>query len=547
MKTTFPESLIELSDEALEALRVDGLAEFDTLYTEEFASISDEDAKTLSSLTDGLDAVFAEQKRRSEKASTLAGLADKRGEFAKVSGTFTGETEEEEATEVALTTGTPDGAAALAVEPGSAAADRPVAFATGEGLGVGVDAPLSWDGIGKALDRRLGAFNVTPYRNAASSGRQLKQVQSFAAFKRDIPEDCMVRDGGSRDAVRKAVEFASDEKRLTGGSLVASGGWGAPSQIDYPPADKLSSRDGIATFPEIGVERGGLQITRGLSFAEVFASEAFISFDEAQDIDGEYAIESGVQVEGAKPVYRITPKTWIDYRLRVDGVHIQAGILESRGYPEGIANEVAQVMDVHAHKINAKVIAAMVAGSTAVTMPATQAGAAAPLLTAIDLQATHYRDTHRMALDSSLEVKLPHWTRGVIRADLARRLGVDLLDVSEARIAGWFRDRQISVEYVYDWQSLASTAVASFTSWPTTVTFSLYAAGTWVKGGSEVISLDTMYDSTLLGTNDYTVLFTEEGWFLAKARHDSRVVTTSITPTGVTHIGDEILANGTAA
>jgi hypothetical protein len=40
------------------------------------------------------------------------------------------------------------------------------------------------------------------------------------------------------------------------------------------------------------------------------------------------------------------------------------------------------------------------------------------------------------------------------------------------------------------------------------------------------------------------VLFTEQGWFMAKAGPDSRLVTTSITSTGATHIGDEILNDG---
>jgi len=249
---------------------------------------------------------------------------------------------------------------------------------------------------------------------------------------------------------------------------------------------------------------------------------------------------------GSKPVYRITPAEWIDYRLQVDGIHIQAGILESRGYPEGISSEVAQVLDAHAHKLNGKAISAVAAGSDEITMTAGQLGTAAPVLTAVELQVLHYRDTHRMCFDETLEAKFPVWIKGAFRADLARRMGVDLLDVSDSRIDQWFALRGVSLEYVYDWQTVASTAKASFKAFPTTVSFLLYAAGTWVKGVSEVISLDTMYDSTLLGTNDYTVLFTEEGWFVAKAGHDSRLITTSISSTGVTNIGDEIANSGAA-
>jgi hypothetical protein len=194
-----------------------------------------------------------------------------------------------------------------------------VAYATGQGLGVAIDSPLDWEGVGKALNRQLENFNVTPYANAASRKQPLKQTQAFARFTKSIPEAQMVREGASRGAVRAAVSAARDQKRLKGGSLIAAGGWGAPSQISYDRFPKLSSRDGIATFPEVGVEHGGLQLPNGSSFAEVYASRDFISFNEDQDIDGDYGISSsGAHIAGTKPVYRVPPTEWIDYRLHVD-------------------------------------------------------------------------------------------------------------------------------------------------------------------------------------------------------------------------------------
>jgi hypothetical protein len=38
----------------------------------------------------------------------------------------------------------------------------------------------------------------------------------------------------------------------------------------------------------------------------------------------------------------------------------------------------------------------------------------------------------------------------------------------------------------------------------------MYPAGTWAKGGSEIISLDAVYDSVGLEGNVYTGLFVEE-------------------------------------
>ena len=551
MKIKFPEDLTVLAQVDLDALRVAGLAAFDTLYSNDFASIADADVTELSRLTDGLTKVDAELSSRADRESKLDGVS----KFATVTGTFEGEIDEPEEGEgeegeegdegdEEITAG--GGGDAPAFSAPAATEETIVAYATGEGLGVSIDAPLTWAGVGTALDRRLNAFNATPYQNAARSGRPLKQIQSFARFSKAIPENQMVRDSGSRGVIRKAVEAARDQSRLQGSSLIAAGGWGAPSQISYDRFPKLSSRAGIASFPEIGVEHGGIQTPTGSDFSDVYASTDFISFDEDEDEAGTYEENgSGTMIVGAKPVYRLPGTDWTDHRLKVDGIHIQSGILESRGYPEGVAAEVAQVLDAHAHIINAKVLAEVVAGSTAISFAAGQAGSTAPVLAAVELQVLHYRDTHRMEFNEALEAKFPNWLRGAIRADLSRRLGVDMFDVSDARIDGFFRDRGVSVEWVYDWQSIATTAAASFLAPPSTVSFLLYAAGTWIKGVSDVISLDTMYDSTLLGTNDYTVLFSEEGWFTAKVGTDSRVISVPISSDGATHIGVEIANNGT--
>jgi hypothetical protein len=145
-----------------------------------------------------------------------------------------------------------------------------------------------------------------------------------------------------------------------------------------------------------------------------------------------------------------------------------------------------------------------------------------------------------MGDNATLEVVLPTWIKAAIRADLARRQGVDLLDISDARIAGWFRDRNVNPQYVVDWQDIASTAASGYTAPPSSVQFLLYAAGTFVKGVSESITLENIYDSVLLGTNDYTALFTEDPYLVAKRLWDSRVVTVPIASNGSTHIGQLI-------
>jgi hypothetical protein len=104
--------------------------------------------------------------------------------------------------------------------------------------------------------------------------------------------------------------------------------------------------------------------------------------------------------------------------------------------------------------------------------------------------------------------------------------------------------RGISAQFVYDWQDIGTTAASGFLSWPDTVDFLLYPAGTWVKGAADVITLDTIYDSVGLGQNNYTALFTEEGYLMAKMCHDSRVVTVPLCPDGATAAGVDIDCDG---
>jgi hypothetical protein len=92
----------------------------------------------------------------------------------------------------------------------------------------------------------------------------------------------------------------------------------------------------------------------------------------------------------------------------------------------------------------------------------------------------------------------------------------------------------VNAQFVVDWQDISTTAASGFTSAPAEVDFLLYAAGTFVKGVTDSITFENIYDSVLLGTNDYTALFTEDPYLVAKRYHDSRVVTVPVEATGHT-------------
>lgn len=409
--------------------------------------------------------------------------------------------------------------------------------------GFAADSDASFEDLAAALDRRLQGFNSGAYAAASRAGRAMSERHSLAVVRKTFDERATVTSPESADS---AMAFAVNEKNLPGGSLVAAGGWCAPSETVYDLiADE--SRDGLISLPEINVTRGGIKFTKGPKFADLYAAPSF-NFTEEEAKAGKYAPTSATDPTnkvGPKPVYNVPCTDFEDVRLSAAGLHIQANLLQQRGYPELVARTLRGAIVAHEHKMSERIIAAMERQSTAVSMDAGQIGAAAPILTAIELQVEHYRYAQRLSRSTTLEAVFPYWVHGAIRTDLSRRQGVDLTDVNDARIDAWFKARGVNPQFVYDWQALTGAA-GDFKVWGASLKFLLYSAGTFVKGGQDVITLDTVYDSTLLGQNDYTALFTEEGYLVAKRGHDARVVTVPINPNGGTGTGIKLLANGTA-
>lgn len=578
-----PESFAETTDEALAALHEQALAAFNAVYGNGEGPYSPEDVESLSSLAEGLEAINTElaarQTAADERAAAAGELAsrvlpaDAEAEAAAEDGAESTDETNEETTEATAEgeasaggsvaeDATEDSPAAVAASAGQRRGERrislpalrsrqartprpageaasmtDVVFAAADNGVYSNGEGIDWDGVGRGIDRRLMGFPKNQYQSAARAGRHLRQQFSVAMIRRPFTDDLMVTsdDPGHVDTV---LHRAMDETRLPQGSLVASGGWCAPSETIYDLCS-LESTDGMLSLPEIGISRGGIRFTQGPDFSDFYNNTGFC-YTEEEDEAGDYDGDGG----GSKPCFKVDCPDFDEARLNVCGTCISAGLLQARGYPEMIARTTQGAMVAHAHRVNANVISSLVAGSDAVVIPGPQAGATAPLLTSIELQVEAVKYAHRMARNASLEGVFPYWVRGVIRADLARRLGVDLIDVPDTRIDAWFRERGINPQYVYDWQDL-NTEAPSGTAYPESVDFLLYPAGTWVKGTSDVISLDTVYDSTMLGTNDYTALFFEEGWLTAKLCHDSRVVTVPLCGDGSTHAGVDIACDGT--
>nr|DAV70972.1 MAG TPA: major capsid protein [Caudoviricetes sp.] len=595
-----PENLSDLSAADLGDLRSKAVDAFQTLYAN--GEFTDEDLATLGTLTDGIEVLSAEISAReqaaAERAAKAAEMAAKVGadkpakedapadkpadddaDDASADDSDDGDSPAEEKADAAEDEAEAKAekkakAAAADVEPEAVTAAAPRGPIKLSGIrrhvhtpapaiteetsvedtakarmtvadvpGFAADSDATFEDLAVALDRRLQGFNSGAYAAAARAGRAMSERHGLAVIRKSFDERATVNSPESAEA---AMAFAVNEKNLPGGSLVAAGGWCAPSETVYDLLED-ESRDGLISLPEINVTRGGIKFTKGPKFADLYAAPSF-NFTEEEAKAGKYLPDTakpGENKVGAKPVYNVPCTDFEEVRLSAAGIHVQANLLQQRGYPELVARTIRGALVAHEHKMSERIIAAMEKQSTAVSLDAGQIGAAAPILTAIELQVEHYRYAQRLSRSTTLEAVFPYWVHGAIRTDLSRRQGVDLTDVNDARIDAWFKARGVNPQFVYDWQALTGAA-GDFKVWGSSLKFLLYSAGTFVKGGQDVITLDTVYDSVLLGQNDYTALFTEEGYLVAKRGHDARVVTVPINPNGGTGTGIKLLANGTA-
>jgi hypothetical protein len=364
-----------------------------------------------------------------------------------------------------------------------------------------------------------------------------------AVLRRDYPRELQIMGNDGDMAILDAVR---SETRLPGGSLLASNhikpgqsltaatGWCAPSTTIYDTCLQITT-DGLAQFPEVTAPRGGVRHNTGIEFDTIFGDgTGYFNLTEAQVISGT-----------TKTCLEIPCPTFTDDRLGVTGLCLTGNILQNRGYPEFVATFIRGALAASAHQINMLQIAAVVTGSTAVDL-----SAAAPwtgdgtvvsqIMSAVEMAVVDMKYRLRLQRSATLEVKMPFWVLAQMRADWIRRNAADDPELVDSMISAWFATRGATVDFVYDWQDAFSSAGVGpgadtpISALPTSLVFLVYPAGTWVRAVSDVITLNSVYDSTKLVVNQLTQLFTETGWKMLKMCPVSRAYTINICPSGVT-------------
>jgi hypothetical protein len=564
-----PDDLTAVADDALTQMEVDGVAEFDRVHSLE--GHTPEDITYAIQVREDLDRIKAELSARDVRQKTAAATAKAKAErtMAELKEAVHGPTE-----------GTPEAAAAAVVqqqantEAIAAAAARGATAALVQVLG---DRRNSRD-LSNASNNAVASLSATAGHapkpaapaarlaiTASGNGREITGLDDLATEFIEKAQSVPTTSQGSnapkyavarirnefshtvdnrtslaeiQEAYRDLIGNAGGEKQA---ALVAGGGWCAPSEQLYDFFNIADFDNGI-DLPTMGVTRGGIKFPVSPSIGDAFFQN--VGSSPASGLGGfAFAFGNGTDpwlwtetddiltVTGSvnKPTLRVPCPTFSEVRLEAYGLSLTAGNLTDSAYPEATQNFLTLLRAAYAHAINARLINLMdAASSSAGTLGSTSTPAFQAFIGGLALAAADYRARYAMSSNAVLEAVLPYYVRDMIRADLAMRLNVELLDVTNAMIDGYFTTRNVRPQWVGDYQVRAagkpgaSTAITAWPSGATATNVLLYAAGTFVHGQGMSLDLGVVRDSTLNAENDFTAAWAEEAHLIAKVGHESR-------------------------
>lgn len=542
-----PESFDGLGVDELQKYADEALAEARELLGDDDAEVTDEqlaEAETLmaahAEIITAIETVTAEEQARADRLAALRGQTaateeepgeepEESEEDAESEGEAEAEAEAEKEKEPVAASATP-GSAVRKVAPKAPVVIIPEEEPSGVGTliaaanvpGYESGAELSdMEALTKAFLARSRSFLGRP----APAKADIFERFGVANIRRPENEFSITGRMSSED-VMDVINAVVKQGRLPGGSLVAAGGWCAPSNTVYDFCEQ-ETVDGLLSLPEVTITHGGINFTKGPDLSSLLADADF----------GFLQTEAQAEAGTEKPCFEIVCPDFTDVRLDAVGWCLRAGILTASpaGWPELIRRFLNLAVIAHQYKMNADSLSRLSTAIGAAVNYVEIGSLTADILDALSIQANIIRETQFLAVDATIEVVAPLWAPDVIRSDLARRSGdLGYLRLSDADIRGLFAARNLSVQFVRGYQPQATTG----TAWPTAIEFMLYPAGSYVLGVNDVISLDTVYDSPSLATNTYTAAFFEEARMLFNPCGTGRKVSVALTgtssPLGVT-------------
>lgn len=333
---------------------------------------------------------------------------------------------------------------------------------------------------------------------------QDKVIENFEDFYAEL--DRLVAEGLSRKGLRGAE------------ALVAAGGWCAPSEQQYDFCDTPAAV-GLLSLPELAIKRGGVIFPAEPDFSALQTGFHFTEPElEATDGQGNpTAIKNLVEIP--------CPPDMIEYRLEAIGWGLKSGILQKRAWPELVKKFIDEFLVEHQYRVSAKTVLKVLAQSSAAKVVPTDAvlGATTGILNGLHVRARNIQIKSRRDV---VEGIAPIWFRDVLKADLANRDGLDVLNVTDAQVDAWLAARGIYLQYEGRWQSLGEGQPGHEDTswWPGSVDVVLYPAGTFWRTLQNVVTIGAQFDLDLLTKNRELVGFVEDEFQVGKRCGPSHLI-----------------------
>jgi len=411
------------------------------------------------------------------------------------------------------------------------------------------DMPKQYADAARMIEQRKSSAFFADLAAAAVAGRSVNERQALGEFAltnlgetiaaNASPEEQAAVIGRAMQAVRSASAFTNDPVKLQEIAAACC----APL-IPHFEIPSIATTYGLGqeAFATFGLSRGGAIVAPGFDFAEALSASA--TYTAAQACAGQWGVDAtntGNSTAGTKPCVPVPCPNPVEYELNPVTLCVTSPILQNRAWPEATARFLSEATIAFEHRLYAAAFAQIIAGSTTVTWP-TQAGAAAPILEAVDLNA--YNLAAITGSNVPAVLVLPDWAPVVLRADLTLRINERGIHLTRERIREAFAARNVRVIFSRAFGSVTNVAGLTPTNIPATLPALLFEPGTWGIGREPVLRLTNVYDSVGLGQNQFTALWAEEGFIVPKLLPHSYYLQIPICPSGVTSAAESITCAG---
>ena len=363
------------------------------------------------------------------------------------------------------------------------------------------------NGVAEAMSKRLHALR----RVNGGDGEQ----HIVASITTQYPED-RVLSTDAEENWKKIQNVVGPE------ALVAAGGHQAPFEVKYDIFGIGSAARPVRDcLPRFQADRGGIR----------YIVPPVLS-DYANAVGIWTAANDSAETPSPAAKLSLTVTAATETTVATDAVtlQLQFGNLLTRAYPELIARHNELGLIQHAREAEGQILSRLTTLSTAVTS-ASIIGFARDFLVQVGRGAAAYRARHRLEMDAPLRMICPAWVKDAMAADLVLAApGDDKLN-AYAEIDGYLASRGVNICWHMDDFTGAQSASAAINEFPDTVTWYLFAEGTFLFLDGGTLDLGIIRDSTLVGTNDYK-MFVETFEGVAKVGVESLKVTSTIAING---------------